>query len=164
MATSRLGTVLRHLRGALERGDGESADGQLLERFLARRDEAAFEALVRRHGPMVLAACRRLLGNDHDAEDAFQATFLVLARRAAAGRCHPPRGLGGLRRAGFLCGGSSSRPGGWSPVALPAFRGRPGFASAWGPGSSRKAWQDTPRALHSATTLDQPGSRTPCSH
>jgi RNA polymerase sigma factor (sigma-70 family) len=76
--------VIGHLRRVALRGDGGPTDSQLLECFLARRDEAAFAALVRRHGPMVLAVCRRVLGNHHDAEDAFQATFLVLARKGAA--------------------------------------------------------------------------------
>src|SRR5262249_33024046 len=78
--------VLRHLHGMVLRDAAGLTHGQLLESLLARREEAAFEALVRRHGPMVLGVCRRLLGNAHDADDAFQATFLVLARKAASVR------------------------------------------------------------------------------
>ena len=57
-------------------------EGELLERFVGHRDEAAFAELVARHGPMVLAVCRRWLDDPHDVEDAFQATFLVLVRKA----------------------------------------------------------------------------------
>src|SRR5438874_5672646 len=85
MTDSRWGGVLHHLRRTALMHDGAGlSDGQLLECFLARPDEAAFEALVRRHGPMVLGVCRRVLRNAHDAEDAFQATFLVLVRKAAS--------------------------------------------------------------------------------
>ena len=60
------------------------SDRQLLERFLTRRDASAFEAMVARHGPMVLAVCRGVLRDEHATEDAFQATFLILVRKAGA--------------------------------------------------------------------------------
>jgi RNA polymerase sigma factor (sigma-70 family) len=83
MSTLTTGLVRSLGRAGLLAESGPS-DGQLLEWFVARRDQAAFEALVRRHGPMVQGVCRRVAGDFHDADDAFQATFLVLARRAAS--------------------------------------------------------------------------------
>src|SRR5262245_213308 len=63
---------------------GERSDRELVERFGDRQDEAASSARVRRHGPMVLGLCRRVLGHEQDAEDVTQATFLVLSRKAAS--------------------------------------------------------------------------------
>ena len=85
MAATRTGGVLERLRKAALARDGCGlSDGQLLERYLTDRDAAAFAALVRRHGPMVWGVCRRVAGNGPDAEDAFQATFLVLVRKAGS--------------------------------------------------------------------------------
>jgi RNA polymerase sigma factor (sigma-70 family) len=85
MATAPVDTLLRQIqRLAAGRGAPPCTDRQLLEDFAARRDEAAFAALVERHGGMVLRVCRRVLRHEQDAEDAFQATFLVLARNAGS--------------------------------------------------------------------------------
>src|SRR5262249_17903361 len=77
-----LKAVVRQIRRLIGTGPvGDLTDRELLDRFQAEREETAFAALLERHGPLVLSVCRRVLDNSHDAEDAFQATFLVLARK-----------------------------------------------------------------------------------
>jgi RNA polymerase sigma factor (sigma-70 family) len=82
MASETGGPLLAFIRTLA--ASGGLTDGELLHRFAARRDESAFAALMQRHGPMVLGLCRSLLGHAQDAEDVFQATFLVLVRKPAA--------------------------------------------------------------------------------
>ena len=82
MATANLQKFLRGLtRGMMAESLADQSDRQLIERFLAERNEAAFEAIVRRHGSMVYRVCFRILQQGQDAEDAFQATFLVLGQK-----------------------------------------------------------------------------------
>ncbi len=85
MKNGETNTAIRDLHTLFEVGSvGGLSDGQVLDRFVARREEAVFEVIIHRHGPMVWGVCRRVLRDHHDAEDAFQATFLVLARKAAS--------------------------------------------------------------------------------
>ena len=85
MANAQLGTVIRYIRNvAVIRENRDKTDSQLLSAFIVQRDQDAFSALVKRHGPLVLSVCRRILNHAQDAEDAFQATFLVLARHAGS--------------------------------------------------------------------------------
>jgi RNA polymerase sigma factor (sigma-70 family) len=93
MMTGPNGTLLRSVDRLFGAGTVAGlSEEQLLRRFVAERDEAAFEALVARHGPMVLGLCRRMLRDPSDADDAFQATFAILARRADSIRAGSPVG------------------------------------------------------------------------
>src|SRR5262249_2901499 len=91
MRTVTIAGVVHQLRHRLA---GARPDAELLDAFVARRDEAAFAELVRRHGPKVYAVCRRVLGRHQLAEDAYQATFVVLARKAD--RVRPRSAVGGF--------------------------------------------------------------------
>lgn len=85
MAAAQLNQVFEHIRSIVAGKDAVGVkDADLLRRYVQQRDETAFETLVRRHGPMVFGVCRRVLHDLHDAEDAFQATFLVLVRKASS--------------------------------------------------------------------------------
>jgi C-terminal peptidase prc len=83
MSKAHAASVLQHIRKLVD-GSNRLGDAELLERFTSGRDEAAFDALLRRHGPLVLSVCQRVLCHPQDVEDAFQGTFLVLVRRAAS--------------------------------------------------------------------------------
>ena len=138
MTRGRPGAILEPMRTLF--GTGTAAgltDTQLLERFTSRRDndaEAAFAALVARHGPMVRGVCRSLLADPHDAEDVFQATFLVLARKAGddpAGRnCWATGSTGQL----------IERPGSQDPVCTPAQARGAGGRHGRGAGLDRSGW------------------------
>ena len=131
-------------------------DGQLLERFLSRRGdggEAAFTALVERHGPMVYRVCRDVLGNSEDAQDAFQATFLVLVRSSQTIRKRESVqswlfGVG----AGSRTGHGSIRPGGekgtWTRRAVSDSCTRSGRSTS-SARSSTTNWLDCPRSIAS---------------
>ncbi len=101
MATGGSGMALQHLRDLFRSGTVVGlTDNQLLARYAACHDGPAFEALVARHGPMVVATCRAILEHEHDIEDAFQATFLVLARKAGSVRAGDALG-GWLHRVAY---------------------------------------------------------------
>jgi len=84
MASGQLQPVLQQLRHLVGAPADQLSDQILLERFATRHDEADFEAILRRHGALVLGVCRRALGHEQDAEDVFQATFMVLACKAGS--------------------------------------------------------------------------------
>src|SRR5215470_2538841 len=89
MATANVSAFLGRLtRGMVAATLADQSDRQLVEQFLAGRDEAVFETIVRRHGAMVYRVCWRVLQQEQDAEDAFQATFLILAQRLRTVRRH----------------------------------------------------------------------------
>jgi hypothetical protein len=92
--------LLQHIRRLAGDPSGQLSDGELLRRYLAAREETAFATLMRRHGPMVFSVCQSVLRQRADAEDAFQAAFLILAQKAGSVRRH--EGLGGwLQRVAY---------------------------------------------------------------
>ena len=113
MANGQSGRTAQHIQRLFAEGSLTGiSDGQLLERYFARKDELAFEALVERHAAMVLAICRRSLDEPGDVDDAFQATFLILARRSRSVRDRKALGgwlFGVARRVCLLANRAASR-------------------------------------------------------
>jgi RNA polymerase sigma factor (sigma-70 family) len=136
--------VLRYLlQGSVRHHDCDLSDGELLDRFRLSRDETAFNVLVARHGPLVYGICRRLLDDAHEAEDAFQATFIILVRR-----------IGSIRRGDVLASwlhGVARRVASNARTRLDARRRRERKAHSMKPG--QPADRMTAQELH--TALDE---------
>jgi hypothetical protein len=137
MATAQLDSLLQYVyKLAAGRGSLQRTDRELLDDFSAHRDEAAFAALVARHGPMVLRVCRRVLNHEQDAEDAFQASYLILARKSASIRKREALSAGLRVMESILHGCHGTTP--WRPrrasTPLPDVAAR--RAAAPGPASS----------------------------
>jgi RNA polymerase sigma factor (sigma-70 family) len=135
MAQAQLGTVLRHIRHLVgpERHE-EATDAQLLERFVGRRDESAFAALLQRHGRLVWSVCRQMLHHEQDAEDAFQATFLALARHAASIRRGQAVGswlYHVAQRIAIKAGTDRNKRRAHEREVMPTTRGEPDAHAAW---------------------------------
>jgi RNA polymerase sigma factor (sigma-70 family) len=135
MVNTQLGAVVRHLRRlrSLEEGRAGS-DGELIAAFTARNDQAAFAGLVERYGPLVLGVCRRVLRQEQDAEDAFQATFLVLAQSAGAIRKRESLGswlYGVAYRVAMRARQQAARRRAKEAQARAAAPGDPGWKAAW---------------------------------
>src|SRR5262245_13198775 len=88
MAAAHLGAFLRQLTRHISRAQADQSDRQLIEQILARWDESALAVLIGRHGPMVYRVCQRVLQQEQDTEDAFQATWIVLAQKLHTVRKH----------------------------------------------------------------------------
>ena len=132
----RLDFLIRRLRRVAEQTADGATDASLLERFVAGRDEAAFELLLWRHGPMVLGLCRRMLRCEQDAEDAFQTAFLLLSRKAASVR----RGeavAGWLYRTAYRIALRVRQTARFRPVAIP-----PGSDPVASPSDPDIIWRD----------------------
>jgi RNA polymerase sigma factor (sigma-70 family) len=140
--------VFGHLRALFHSGTAVGVDDlRLLQRFVNSRDAGAFEAIVARHGPMVLGVCRRLLANPSDVEDAFQATFLVLVRRAASLRnadLLSPWLYGVATRVALRARATRSEPSGRTPRLLPAGDGARRADEGLHPGRSGRAQASWP--------------------